>query len=105
MRLVTKLLAPFALIAGVAVLLSGDAGAQPQFGGKGGQPLKIALRPTIFDCDVATLRQSRRIEPLAECRQDEAGVAGRETAEEPNHRHRTLLRARRERPRGRRATD
>ena len=65
-----------------------------------GQPVILTIRPTILDCDVLTLEVASFTKTLPERTQepciriDSAGV------EHPNHRHRSLLRTRRERPCG-----
>src|SRR5262249_51008487 len=65
----------------------------------------LTLRPAKFDCHVPTLDISGFAQTLAE-RGDEVGVrGGRCAAEESDYRRRRLLRARRERPRGRRSAE
>src|SRR6516225_298243 len=56
--------------------------------------------PAVLDRDVLTFAITCFSKTLAECRYLR-GVFGRLRIEEPNYRHRRLLRARRERPRGR----
>jgi hypothetical protein len=68
------------------------------------QPLIIPLRPAVFDGDVATLDETRRIEALMECRHD-VQVARGQTTEESNYRQGRLLRARRKRPGSGRAAE
>jgi hypothetical protein len=80
-----------------------------QIGRERRQPLVIALRPAVFDRDVAALDEAHPTEALVECGHDEVEVARAQTAEESNHRDGRLLRERRERPKkrrhGRRAAD
>ena len=79
----------------------GDHGdlAANQFRRQRRQAFDLVLGPAIFDRDVLSLDIACVLEALAECAQM-FGVALRRLAvEEPNHRHRRLLRARRERPR------
>src|SRR5262249_47572478 len=77
--------------------------AADQIGGQPRQTLEIPLRPAVFDGDVATLDETRCTETLTECGHNEVRVARRQTAEEADHGHRRLLRARRERQRRRAA--
>jgi hypothetical protein len=68
------------------------------------QPFVAALRPAIFDHDVArpsTKPASKR--PRAEAGDEVREGSVRRDAKEAHHRH--LLRPRRQRPRGRRATN
>src|SRR5262245_46386172 len=60
--------------------------------------------PAVLDRDVLTFAITCFSKTLAECRYLR-GVFGRLRIEEPNYRHRRLLRARRERPRDRRTAD
>src|SRR5262249_8826297 len=82
-------------------LIAAIAATLRRIGGERRQPLVIALRPAVFDRNVAALDETRPIEALTECGQDEVQVARPQTAEESNHRHRRLLRARRQRPKKR----
>src|SRR5262245_40424973 len=61
----------------------------------------MSLCPAIFDCNVLAVDKARVFQTLTERSQEVRVVAGRPAAEEPNHRHRCLLRTRRERPRRR----
>jgi hypothetical protein len=54
----------------------------------------MALRPAVFDHDVTTIDEARRIEALVERGHNEGQLARRQTAEEADHRPRRLLRAR-----------
>src|SRR5262245_54090817 len=65
----------------------------------------MSLCPAIFDCNVLAFDKAPVFQTLTERSQELRVVAGRPGAEEPNHRHRRLLRPRRERPRGRRAAE
>src|SRR4029077_11684261 len=67
------------------------------------QPIWLIFRPAILDGDVPALDESGVVETLSE-RSDEIFEAGGRCApEKSHHRHRRLLRARRERVRGNRA--
>src|SRR5262249_39748060 len=59
----------------------------------------------IFDSDVLTLDKACVFQTLTERGEELWGVVGRPGGEDPDHRHRRLLRACRERPRRRRAAD
>src|SRR5262245_48483148 len=65
----------------------------------------MALRPTVFDRHVPPLDIASVAQAMAERGGELRVRAGRPTIEEPDHRHRRLLRARRERPRGHRAAE
>jgi hypothetical protein len=66
----------------------------------------ITIRdPAVFDGDVATFHITHFGKTAAERGVEMYGIGLREAAEISDHRHRRLLRARRERPRGCRATD
>src|SRR5262245_51994202 len=67
---------------------------------------ELAFGPRTFDCDVLAFDVAGFLQPLPEsghkmCERR----ARRDGAEEPDHRHRRLLRARRERPRRRAAKE
>src|SRR5436190_17625060 len=66
-----------------------------------------ALPPThsVFDGDVFALDIAVIIQALAKCGQNNVRKRARLAVEEPNHRHRGLLRPRRYRPRRRRAAE
>src|SRR5262249_45808584 len=69
------------------------------------QPIYLTLRPTVFDRHVLALDIAGVFEALAECAQTvRVRVVRRCGVEEPDHRHRRLLRARGERPCSRSAT-
>src|SRR5262249_12406387 len=68
-----------------------------------GQSLDLVLRPAILDHDILALDVAGFTNPLPEGGQITCTIGKRRTAEESNHRHRWLLRARRERPRRRAA--
>src|SRR5262249_6962764 len=79
--------------------------AAQQFTGHGRQPIVLALRKPILDpqvvpLDVACLRQAE-----SDCRSVGGSCCLQERAKKSDHRHRALLRARRKRPRGRRAAE
>src|SRR5262249_13179535 len=78
-----------------------------QFGRKHRQSIILAFRPAIFDLDVLAFDISCLFQSLAERTQADrvSGQVRRCAAEEPDHWHRGLLRARRERPRNRRAAE
>src|SRR5262249_42996200 len=69
------------------------------------QPLELTLCPAIFDRHVLALDIAGVLEALAECAHTVRKRVRRCTAEEPNHRHSRLLRARRKRPRAGRAAE
>src|SRR5262249_13503699 len=70
-----------------------------------GKPIVVTLRPAIFDRHVAAFDEAGLAQAFAEC-SDIGGPPGWcFTVEKPNYRHRLLLRARRERPRGRHAAE
>jgi hypothetical protein len=63
-----------------------------------GRPIIIIVRPSVFDGHVAALNITGFAQSLAECRHEMCVRLGRPALEEPDHRHRPLLRARNERP-------
>src|SRR6516165_9322255 len=65
--------------------------------------LGLVLRPAILDRHVLALDVARFTKALAECGQIACTIDWRRAAKESYHRHRRLLRARRERPSRRRA--
>src|SRR5262249_40946116 len=79
----------------------GDHGhlAVNQFGCQGRQPIVLIFGPTIFDCDVPALSKASLAQASKECGYRRRPLPSRCTAKEPDHGHRRLLRARRERPR------
>src|SRR5262245_56725709 len=76
-----------------------------QIGCEVGQSVVLVLRPAILDHDILALDVAGFTNPLPEGGQITCTIGKRRTAEEPDHRHRRLLCARRERPRGRRSAD
>src|SRR5215831_12801752 len=68
-----------------------------------GQPIILILRPAILDRHILAFDVPAFANALPECGHKTCSVGGRRAAEEPDYRHRRLLRARRERPRGRAA--
>src|SRR5215472_908648 len=87
----------FAVVSAIAALV----GLTRAVCGERGQPIQLALGPAVFDRDVLALRVAGILEPLAKRPQTIAIAVRRLAVEEPDHRHRGLLRPRRERPRGR----
>ena len=69
------------------------------------QSIVLALRPAIFDRHVPALDIAGFAQALAERGEPGSVCFGRRAVQEPDHRHRRLLRARRERPRRRRAAE
>src|SRR5262249_919347 len=76
-----------------------------QFGRKRRQTAVVPFRPAIFDLHVLALDISCLFQPLAERAQTDRVRVRRRVAKEPDHRHRWLLRLRRERPCGCRAAE
>src|SRR5215813_326186 len=76
-----------------------------QIGREVGQSVGLVLRPAILDRHILALDVAGFTKALAECGQISCTIDRRRAAEEPDHRHRRLLRARRERPRSRRAAE
>src|SRR5262249_50544449 len=74
-----------------------------QIGCEVGQYVVLVLRPAILDRHILALDVAGFAEALAECRQIASTIDRRRAAEKSDHRHRRLLRARRERPCGRAA--
>src|SRR5215510_917269 len=75
-----------------------------QIGCEVGQSLDLVLRPAILDHDILALDVAGFTNPLPECGQKACTIGRRpRAAEEPDHRHRWLLRAHREWPRRRAA--
>jgi hypothetical protein len=60
----------------------------------------LVLRPAILDHDILALDVAGFANALPECGQIACTISKRRAAEKSDHRHRRLLRARRERPRG-----
>jgi hypothetical protein len=85
----------------------GDHGDAPanQFVRQRWQPIVLTLGPAVFDRYVLALDEARLLQALAECPQLVRVRLRRSGVEEPDHRHRRLLRARRKRPRYRRAAE
>ena len=74
-----------------------------QIGCEVGQSIILILRPAILDRHILALDVARFTKALAECGQIACTIDRRRAAKESYHRHRWLLRARRERPRRYRA--
>jgi len=70
-----------------------------------GQPVVLAVREAIFDRHVAPLHEAELFQPSPERGQSRRVPSRRQAAEIADHRHRRLLRGRREWPRGRRAAE
>src|SRR4029077_17367491 len=62
-------------------------------GGQGGQLIKPALRPAIFDRNALSVQEAGFTQSLAESGHTRRRKARCETAEKSDHRHRLLLRA------------
>src|SRR5262249_8123488 len=67
--------------------------------------IELILSPTIFDYNIAAIDETGFAETLTKCRGEMGACIGSALMEKPDHRHRRLLRARRERPRRRRAAE
>jgi hypothetical protein len=76
-----------------------------QIGRQCRQSVILAVRPAKFDCHIAAPDETSFAQTLVERAQTVRHFVGRSDAEKPCDRHRRLLRARRERPRGRRAAE
>src|SRR5262249_56970085 len=74
-----------------------------QIGCEVGQSVVLVLRPAILNRHILALDVTGFTNALAECGHKTCSVGGRRVAKKPDHRHRGLLRARRERPRRRAA--
>jgi len=70
-----------------------------QFGRENGEPLHLPLRPAVFDQDVTVLDVTELTQSLTKRGHIRCARVGQAAAEEADHRHRLLLRARHERPR------
>src|SRR6516165_2783858 len=76
-----------------------------QFGRQLRQSIVLVLGETVDDCYVLALHIADLFEAQAECAQTVRHHVRRSGVEQPDYRHCRLLRARRERPRGRRAAE
>src|SRR5262245_31657200 len=65
-----------------------------------GQSVDLVPRPALRNRHILALDVAGFTKALAECGQISCTIDRRRAAEEPNHRHRRLLRVRRERPSG-----
>jgi hypothetical protein len=74
-----------------------------QISNKSRQPMGLIFRRAVFDQDVLALDETCFLQALAEGCHEVRGVSERGVPQETNNRHRRLLGARRERPRGCRA--
>jgi hypothetical protein len=79
--------------------------ASNQIGRESPQTIILVFRPSIFDRQVATFDIADFAQSLMESTQPGGVTLGRCAVEKSDHRHCRLLRARRERPRGYRATE
>src|SRR5438128_8078572 len=84
-------------IASVAALAASHLTAH-QVGRQLRQSIELILGEAIDDCYVLALHIADVLEAQAECAQTVRHRVRRSGVEEPNHRHRRLLRSRRERP-------
>ena len=82
------------------IVVPDDLGHWPakQISHQSRQPIEVIFRRAKFDRDVLALDEARFLQALAERGYEARRVGKRCAAEKPNHRHRTLLRARRHRP-------
>src|SRR5262249_41562046 len=69
-----------------------------QIGCEVGQSIVLVLRPAILDRHILAFDIAAFADASLECGHKMSSASRRRAAEEPNHRHRWLLRARRERP-------
>ena len=76
-----------------------------QVGGEVGQAIVVVLRPAILDRHVLALNIAAFPQAAQECGQKVSPADRRGAAQQPDDRHRRLLRPRRERPRNRRAAE
>src|SRR5215510_10732919 len=76
-----------------------------QIGCEVGQYVVLVLRPAILDHNISALDVAGFTKALPECGQIACTISKRRAAEESDHRHCRLLRARRERPRCCRAAE
>src|SRR6266540_6522169 len=76
-----------------------------QIGCEVGQSVVLVLRPAILDRHILALDVAGFTNALPECGQIACTISKRRAAEEPDHRWRSLLRARRQRPRCCRSTE
>jgi hypothetical protein len=91
----------YAVMAKTRLAAASDIPTTNQIGGQGGHSIVLTIRPMIFDRNVSAFGIAGLAQALTKLRSDiRAGTVRREN---PNHRQRRLLRARRERPYGRRA--
>src|SRR5262249_21338426 len=94
------------LAEGSAVIRDDDSGFQAdELCGDLGGALRAAFRPPILDCDRATLAPSELTQLCRECGRPQAPVRRVRSQEADRWQPGGLLRARRERPRGRRAAE
>jgi len=76
-----------------------------QIGGKAWQSIRLIVSPALLDDDIASFDEPFLAQPFAEFRHEVRKRRGERVAKKPDHRHRSLLRVRRNRPRSSRATE
>src|SRR5215831_12979641 len=81
-------------------ILASDHGhlSANQIGRECREPIELVLRPAEFDSDVMAVDEPRFLQAIAECRYSVNCVGSSCGLKESDHRHRCLLRTRRERP-------
>src|SRR5262245_12111170 len=84
-----------------------DHGRLPadQIGGETRQPIRLIVPPTLLDDDIAAFDEPFLTQPFGEFRHEVRKRRGARAAKKTDHRHRRLLRPRRDRPRRRRAAE
>src|SRR5262249_3683817 len=83
-------------------------GGRPASNEPSGHPahlVQMTLSPAIFDTDVAAIDEAGLRKAASECIHAVCPFGGRYAVKDADHRHRRLLRARRNRPRCRRAAE
>jgi len=78
---------------------SGDLPAH-KFGREAGQPVELVVGMALLDRDGAAFDKSFIAQPLAQGRDEMRERCGRSATQKPDHRHRRLLRPRRDWPSG-----
>jgi hypothetical protein len=69
------------------------------------KPLVLTVRPAVLDCNILAFHESCFLQAALERSHQVRRVIERSNPKKPDHRHRPLLRTRRERPSCRRATE
>src|SRR5262249_15570576 len=72
---------------------------------EGRQPIEPIVGPALLNCDILALRESLVLQALAQSVNHMAKWSSRSGAQKADHRYPRLLRARRDRPRSRRAAE